>query len=130
MKSVVGVVARDPETCFRAFIDASAFPAWVPGLRRAQVVQSEPSGLPIEILFEFGASRTYSLAYSYDLAKREVTWAPRSNKRDAVLGFATFEAADAGTRITYANAPHAGEASRSESDELLAAFITYISCRR
>ena len=130
VQSVVAVVARDPETCFRAFIDASTFPAWIPGLRRAQVVQSDASGRATEIMFEFGASRTYSLAYSYDLARREVKWEPRSNKRDAVAGSATFEAADEGTRITYSNAPHAGEMSREELDDLLASFIAYLPRRR
>ena len=130
MQSVVAVVARDPETCFRAFIDAATFPAWIPGLRRAQVVQLDGAGLASEIIFEFGASRTYSLTYTYDTVKREVTWAPRSNKRDAVAGFARFEAVATGTAITYGNAPHAGEMPRADVDELLAAFTAYLARRR
>lgn len=125
----VAAVTRDPETCFRAFIDVATFPAWIPGLRRAQVVQSDAAGLASEIVFEFGASRTYSLAYRYDLANREVTWEPRSNKRDAVVGFAKFETIDEGTRITYGNAPHTGEVSPAEIDALLTAFIAYLARR-
>jgi hypothetical protein len=73
----------------------------VPGLRRARVILVDDDGLPAEILFEFGASRTYTLVYTYDVGNREVRWQPRAGKRDAVAGFARFEAVDEGTSVTY-----------------------------
>ena len=130
MQTALSVVSREPEVCWRAFVDANTFSAWIPGLRRAQVIQTGADGLPTEILFEFGASRTYSLVYTYDLANREVRWEPRANKRDAVAGFARFDAFDDGTRVTYGLANHTGDTQLGELNDLLAAFTTWIAGRR
>lgn len=127
MQTVLAVVAREPEACWRAFVDANTFSAWIPGLRRARVIQVGADGLPVEILFEFGASRTYSLVYTYDLAKREVRWEPRANKRDAVAGFARFDALDNGTRVTYGLANQSGNTQLDELHELLAAFGAWMA---
>lgn len=130
MQTALSVVARAPDVCWRAFIDAATFIAWVPGLRRVQVIQKNAEGLASEILFEYGPSRTYSLVYTYDLAKREVRWEPRSNKRDAVAGFARFDAFDDGTRVTYGLANATGVTQLAELTELLAAFGTWMSNAR
>ncbi len=127
MQTVLAVVAREPEACWRAFIDATTFSAWIPGLRRARVVQVGADGLPSEILFEFGASRTYSLVYSYDADKREVRWEPRANKRDAVAGFARFDALDDGTRVTYGLANQSGGTQLAELTDLVAAFGAWMA---
>ncbi len=127
MQTALAVVPREPDACWRAFIDVNTFGAWIPGLRRAQVIQKNADGLASEILFEFGASRTYSLVYTYDVAKREVRWEPRANKRDAVAGFARFDAFDSGTRVTYGLANHTGVTELGELDNLLAAFGAWMS---
>lgn len=127
MQTALSVVAREPEVCWRAFIDADTFAAWIPGLRRAQVIQRNAEGLAAEILFEFGASRTYSLVYSYDVVKREVRWEPRANKRDAVAGFARFDPLDEGTRVTYGLANHTGHTNLAELHDLLAAFGAWMA---
>lgn len=127
MQTVLAVVAREPDACWRAFVDATTFSAWIPGLRRARVIQSGADGLPVEILFEFGASRTYSLVYTYDVAKREVRWEPRANKRDAVAGFARFDAFDEGTRVTYGLANTTGGTELDQLHELVAAFGSWMA---
>ena len=38
MDTVTAFVATDPTTCFRAFTDARHLAAWVPGLRRADIL--------------------------------------------------------------------------------------------
>ena len=125
MQTVAAVVPREPAACWRAFTDPTAFPAWVPGLRRAQVIQHDDAGLPVEILFEFGASRTYSLVYTYDVAKREVRWEARAGKRDAVSGFARFDPADEGTQVTY------GLASPTDDVQaMLSAFVGWVQSAR
>jgi len=101
VQSVRAVVPRDLDRCWRSFVDATTLAAWVPGLRRARVILVGDDGLPAEILFEFGASLTYTLVYTYDAANREVRWQPRAGKRDAVAGFARFEAVEDGTSVTY-----------------------------
>ena len=93
-------VPRDPRACWRLFTDVSLLSAWVPGLRRAQVIAKE-RGLPSEVHFEFATSLAYTLAYSYDVGRLEVRWSPKLGRRDGVTGFARFEPFDHGTRLTY-----------------------------
>jgi uncharacterized protein YndB with AHSA1/START domain len=100
MPSVVIEVARPLDRVWRAFTNARLFAAWMPGLRRANVV-SEENGLPTEVDFDFSTSLTYSLRYTYDLAQHEVHWEPRLGARDAVRGTAQLAATETGTRITY-----------------------------
>jgi len=101
MPTIVADIARGPDEVWRAFTDARLFAAWMPGLRRAAIVNAYDDGLPREVLFEYSASLTYTLTYTYDATKRVVQWEPRVNARDGVRGFATLEATPHGTRITY-----------------------------
>ena len=122
-------VPRSPTDCWRHFTDAATLIGWVPGLRRARVVTTGADGLPLEVAFEFAASRTYSLVYRYDVAGRAVSWEPRVGLRDAVRGGARFDAEDGGTRVTYTTE----DAGRSEAERalddperLLAAFAAWM----
>jgi len=130
--TVRAVVPREPGACWRAFTDAATFGAWVPGLRRAQVIRLGQDGLPTEILFEFGASRQYTLVYTYDHAAREVRWTPGSGKLDAVAGFARFDSVDGEpvTSVTYGLEHHDGGAEISEVQALVAAFGQWMSSAR
>lgn len=111
-------IERSPDACWREFTNAALLAAWVPGLRRARVVATGDDGLAREVAFEFAASLTYSLVYSYEAAAREVRWEPRVGRRDAVSGRARFEPEDAGTRVYYT----ADERADGDHDALLAAF--------
>jgi uncharacterized protein YndB with AHSA1/START domain len=130
VQTVRAVVPRDPDRCWRAFIDATSLAAWVPGLRRARVILVGVDGLPEEILFEYGESLTYSLVYTYDPENREVKWQPRAGKRDAVAGFAKFAADEGGTSITYAleHGDGRSDAHRALGDQsaLLDAFSRWL----
>lgn len=94
------VIARDPATCWRLFVDPALLTAWVPGLRRVQVLSKE-HGMARDVHFEFAQSRAYTLTYSYLIDDREVRWQPKLGRRDGVAGFARFTAVDAGTELTY-----------------------------
>jgi len=128
--TVRAVVPREPAACWRAFTDATTFGAWIPGLRRAQVIRLGADGLPAEILFEFGASRTYTLVYTYDHAAREVRWHPATGKLDAVAGFARFEPLDDGTSFTYGLEHHRGDAELAEVQEMVTAFGHWMQSSR
>lgn len=130
MVTVRAVVPREPSACWRAFTDAAAFAAWVPGLRTARVIRVGADGLPTEILFEFGASRTYSLVYTYDVAAREVRWTAGSGKRDAVDGFARFEPLDDGTSVTYGLKQGNGTSDEDNVQSVLAAFVSWMQTSR
>jgi hypothetical protein len=131
VETVTALIACDPTTCFRAFIDARHLTAWVPGLRRADIL-SKARGLAAEVHFEFANELAYTLAYSYDFAKREVRWQPKLGAAAGVSGFARFDDAPSdGTQITYALAH--GEARSAAEQELgnltvlVAAFVTWVS---
>ena len=102
MDTVTAFVATDPTTCFRAFTDARHLAAWVPGLRRADIL-SKVRGLAEEVHFEYANALAYTLVYRYDLAQREVSWQPKLGAAAGVRGYARFDdAPSGGTRITYA----------------------------
>jgi hypothetical protein len=112
------------------FTDSQTLTAWIPGLRRAQVIAKE-RGLPAEIHFEFASSHVYTLVYTYDVENLEVRWEPKLGRRDGVTGFARFEAFDDGTRMTYgllqgeARAP--AERAMGEPAALIAAFVAFVT---
>jgi uncharacterized protein YndB with AHSA1/START domain len=100
MQTVTADVSRDPETCWRVFVDPSKLTKWVPGLRRAEIIAGS-RGLPSEIHFEFASALAYTLVYTYDKAGREVRWQPKLGKQAGVTGFVRFDAQGQGTRVTY-----------------------------
>jgi hypothetical protein len=127
------VIARSPETCWQSFVDVTLLVAWVPGLRRALVISRHPDGLAREASFEL-ASMSYSLVYDYDVISREVTWTPRTGARDAVRGFARFDACDGGTLMTYGLELGPGrkppDTSLEEGAQLVAAFKRFVEAGR
>jgi hypothetical protein len=124
MRTVTAFIARAPDACWRVLTDVATFTGWVPGLRRARVVASDEAGRPREVQFEFAASRTYSLVYTYAAAEREVHWEPGLGKRDAVRGFARCDASEHGTNLTYGLEP--GDA-RSEAEQALGDLEAVVS---
>lgn len=83
-------IHRPASRCFAAFTDAKLLAAWVPGLRRATLLSAGPRGEALIVGFEFGERSVYTLEYSYDFEKLSVAWHPRTGRREAVSGSATF----------------------------------------
>jgi hypothetical protein len=133
LRSVETYISRSPDVCWHALIDASLLAAWVPGLRRARVVEVDANGLAREVLFEFSASLTYSLVYTYDAKSRELHWEPRIGKRDAVRGFARLDACDGGTKMVYALEQGAGrnaaDLALGDPEMLVVAFARWVESR-
>lgn len=104
--------------------------AWVPGLRRAQVITKQ-RGMPEEVHFEFARSLSYTLVYSYDQDHLEVRWQPKLGKRDGVSGFARFEPCEGGTLVTYGIEHGPGRTDRDrelgDSRSLVEAFARWIA---
>jgi hypothetical protein len=133
VQTVTVFLARDPHTCWRLFNDVTLLGAWVPGLRRATVLAKE-RGLPCEVHFEFAESRAYTLVYEYDPEHREVRWQPKLGKRDAVTGFARFDAAEGGTQLTYGLEHGAGrtpaERELGDLQRLVESLTTWLVAHR
>jgi len=102
MQVVSTVISQSVDDCWAVFTDPSKLTAWVPGLRNAQVVDTDEDGMPREVRFEFAATLQYSLLYSYDRPAGLVHWEPREGDQGAVRGYASFLAVDGGTQFTYA----------------------------
>jgi hypothetical protein len=126
-------IARSPATCWQVFTDIGLLVAWVPGMRRAQIIEKRPDGLAAEASFEHG-SLTYSLGYDYDAATHEVKWRPRIGARDAVRGFARFDECEGGTLMTYALEHGAGrrppDTAIDDANALVAAFKRFVEAGR
>src|SRR5262245_46651887 len=101
MQTVTTFVPRDADTCWRVFTDVGTLTAWVPGLRHAEII-AKSRGMPSEIHFQFAQSLVYTLVYTYDRDRREVSWEPKLGKREGVSGFVRFEPVENGTQVTYA----------------------------
>lgn len=129
MDTVTAFLPLDANTCWRAFTDARHLVAWVPGLRRADIL-SKSRGLAAEVHFEFASELAYTLEYTYDADKREVSWQPKLGRKEGVTGFARFDSVDGGTNITY-GLEH-GEARTPADQELgnlgvlVDAFVAWI----
>ena len=133
LRSYETYISRSPAQCWRALADASLLAAWVPGLRRARVIELDASGFAREVLFEFSTSLSYSLVYTYDVDALELHWEPRIGKRDAVRGFARFESCDGGTKMTYAIEQGAGRNASNlavgDPEAVLVAFARWVESR-
>ena len=127
VETVTAFVPLDPTVCFRAFTDARQLAAWVPGLRRADIL-SKLRGLAAEVHFEYASELAYTLVYTYDIENREVSWKPKLGAAEGVTGFARFDATTGGTQITYglehgtARAPD----ELGSSTALVDAFVAWI----
>jgi hypothetical protein len=121
-------IRRPPDRCWSRFVDARLLASWVPGLRRAKVVRQDPEGMPLEVLFEFSETLSYSLIYRYDADLRRVAWLPGVGKKDAVSGFAEFAEEGEGTRMTYALQPGArGENDlQGNAQRVVEAFVKFV----
>ena len=129
VQTVTAFVPRDPIACWRTFTDARQLASWVPGLQRADIL-SKARGLAAEVHFEFASELAYTLVYTYDADKREVSWAPKIGAAEGVTGFARFDPAPGGTQVTYALehgvARTAEEQALGNLEALVAAFVAWM----
>lgn len=131
MRLVSVVVARPLEQCWRVFIDPTALPRWVPGLRSATLVELDFEGLPCRLRFLYAHGLEYTLEYTYDVAQCVVRWEPvEEDGREGVRGFARFEAVDGGTQLTYAlehdTGRKAAERALDNPAQLVEAFARFM----
>lgn len=133
MPTAVIDIARAPDECWRALTDPALFPAWMPGLRKAEVLSREAGGLPHEVRFERAPALVYSLVYSYDLATRTIQWEPHDHVRDAVRGSIRIDAHAGGARLTCRLEQGAGrktgDLSQGSVHSIMGAFARWLEAR-
>ena len=92
--------------CYERFCSVVELPQWVPTILSAQVRTRHADGSVEEVEFSrrdpSGDVTQYTLAYSFDATKRRVAWQPREERPNGVRGYAVFEAAPEGCKVTYA----------------------------
>lgn len=129
METVTAFVPRDPTVCWRAFTDARQLASWVPGLRRADILLMT-RGLAAEVHFEFASERAYTLVYTYDAGKHEVSWKPKLGAEEGVSGFARFDEVPGGTQVTYGlahgTARTPAEQALGSLDALVSSFAAWM----
>jgi len=116
MRTTTGIVHRSPSACWTVLTDPSTLTGWMPGLRKARVLDRYPTGLAKEIELEF-ASAAYSQLYTYDVASHEVRWKPARGTSNA--GFAKLEPFEDGSRLTYG-------LEGADPDPLVKQFVTWM----
>jgi Polyketide cyclase / dehydrase and lipid transport len=138
LHTVRASIPRPAEECWRALTDPTLLSAWLPGLRRATVIARDANDLATEVQFEFAASRSYSLLYTYNHEEYEMRWEPRMGKRDAVRGYARIEIDPAYSdqlhslmfySLEQGEARTGAELELGDPGAIVAAFATWITAR-
>jgi hypothetical protein len=122
------VLPASPATCFSEFIDLRTARLWLPGLKKARVVRSDPQGRALEVSYEFGEALSYALVYHYDDEARRVRWVPSAGLQDAVSGSASFDGAPEGCLFRYSLESLRGRSPSHETD-VAQAFAMWIRSR-
>ena len=123
---IEATIRASAERCFRLFCDVASLRHWVDGLRKVKVVRARPDGLALEVIYEHGATLTYSMLYDYDLAARRVSWEPGLGRRDAVGGWAEFVDEGEACRMRYSLRSGAGRDDPDEAARVVEAFARWV----
>lgn len=99
------VVNAAPEVVYGVVTDFANYANWVSDLKKIDVLERDSEGRPLEIEFRaaaFGRSTTYTLRYDYSRAPEILSWfQTHGDITETMQGQYRFEAAGAGTKVTY-----------------------------
>ncbi|HET8717197.1 MAG TPA: SRPBCC family protein [Nocardioidaceae bacterium] len=98
------VIGAAPAAVMAVIADFDAYPAWVQGVKKAEVVEPGADGRAEQVYFELDASPIkdqYTLAYDWH-GDEAVTWQLVDGRMlKAMDGAYELAEADAGTEVTY-----------------------------
>jgi carbon monoxide dehydrogenase subunit G len=97
-------IEASPAEVMEVIIDYQAYPEWVSGVTKAEVLEKDSSGRPSEVAFEvsqMGVSAAYTLAYAY--SDTGVSWITKtaSGAVKDIAGEYALEPSHQGTKVTY-----------------------------
>ena len=94
-----------PERCYEVVVDFERYPEWVADIKHVEVLQRDEQGRGTKVAFRaaaMGRSTSYTLAYDYSDAPREISWVlERGDITRRLDGTYVFEPVDGGTEVTY-----------------------------
>ena len=94
-----------PERCYEVVLDFERYPEWVADIKHVEVLARDAHGRGTKVAFRaaaMGRSTSYTLAYDYSAAPREVSWVLEKGDITRRLdGTYVFEPSNGGTEVTY-----------------------------
>jgi ribosome-associated toxin RatA of RatAB toxin-antitoxin module len=94
-----------PERCYAVVLDFERYPEWVADIKHVEVLDRDERGRGTKVAFRaaaMGRSTSYTLAYDYSAAPREVSWVlEKGDIMRRLDGTYVFEPSDGGTAVTY-----------------------------
>ncbi len=97
-------IAADPAAVMAVIVDFEAYPEWVQGMKRVEVLSRNDDGSAREVHFELEATPikdSYNLAYTYE-GERVIRWNLTEGKMlRAMEGAYELSPTGAGTSVTY-----------------------------
>ena len=94
-----------PERCYEVVLDFERYPEWVADIKHVEVLARDADGRGTKVAFRaaaMGRSTSYTLAYDYAAAPREVSWVLEKGDITRRLdGTYVFEPSEGGTEVTY-----------------------------
>jgi uncharacterized protein YndB with AHSA1/START domain len=99
------IIRASPERCFDILTDFERYPEWAADIKAVTVAETDDRGRPGQVTFRaaaFGRSTSYTLAYDYHNAPKELSWVQIDGDITRRLdGAYTFEAAGEDTEVVY-----------------------------
>jgi uncharacterized protein YndB with AHSA1/START domain len=99
------IIRATPERCFDILTDFEHYPDWAADIKAVTVANADEQGRPGQVTFRaaaFGRSTSYTLAYDYGNAPRQLSWVQVDGDLTRRLdGAYTFEAAGEDTEVIY-----------------------------
>jgi uncharacterized protein YndB with AHSA1/START domain len=99
------IIRATPERCFGILTDFERYPEWAADIKAVTVAGTDEQGRPGQVTFRaaaFGRSTSYTLAYDYRNAPKELSWVQVDGDITRRLdGAYTFEAAGDDTEVVY-----------------------------
>ena len=94
-----------PERCYEVVLDFERYPEWVADIKHVEVLARDEQGRGTKVAFRaaaMGRSTSYTLAYDYSDAPRQVSWVLEKGDITRRLdGTYVFDPSDSGTEVTY-----------------------------
>jgi ribosome-associated toxin RatA of RatAB toxin-antitoxin module len=93
------------ERCFEIATDFDRYPEWASDIKEVRVVERDEHGRGTRVAFRtaaFGRSTSYTLAYNYENAPREISWVEETGDLTSRLdGAYTFEPSGDETEVSF-----------------------------